>query len=119
MSSPALYPDASMPATSSSSAASLDSRFGANPPSSPTVVPGLVGGVQPGDRLGDLAVAVADRGPHALTQVLRAAVAQLGRLELAGGGAGRHGRPPHRAGPQREFDLDRRVAPRVEDLTGV
>ena len=36
---PASYPAASIPPRSASSAASLDSRSGANPPSSPTAVP--------------------------------------------------------------------------------
>ena len=48
-----------------------------------------------------------------------AAVAQLDRLELAGGGARGHGGAAGRAGIERDVDLDRRVAPRVEDLARV
>ena len=46
----------------------------------------------PGDRLRDLAVDVLDRLRDALAAPGVAAVAQLGRLELAGRRAGRHGR---------------------------
>ena len=56
---------------------------------------------------------------HALAAVGVAAVAQLGGLELAGRGAGGHGRAPGRARAQRELDLDGRVAAAVEDLAGV
>ena len=48
-----------------------------------------------------------------------AAVAQLGRLELARRGARGHRRAPVRAGAQLDLDLDRRVAAAVEDLAGV
>ena len=46
----------------------------------------LVGGVAPADRLGDLAVDVADGLRDALAEVLLAAVAQLGGFELTRGG---------------------------------
>jgi hypothetical protein len=75
--------------------------------------------VRPRDRLGDLAVDVADRLGDALAAPGVAAVAQLGGLELAGRGAGRHGGAAGRAGAQHELDLDGRVAARVEDLAGV
>ncbi len=80
---------------------------------------GLVEHVVARDRRGDLAVDVRDRLRHALAEVGVAAVAQLGRLELAGRGAGRDGRAAVRAGAQRELDLDGRVAARVQDLAGV
>ena len=54
-----------------------------------------------------------------LPPYVRAAVAQLGGLELAGRGARRDGRAAGRAGAQGELDLDGRVASRVEDLAGV
>ena len=68
--------------------------------------------------VGDLPVDVArppSRRPCRPTRV--AAVAQLGRLELAGRGARRHRRAPDARPPSKvDLDLDRRVAPRVEDL---
>ena len=79
----------------------------------------LVEHVAARDRRGDLAVDVRDRPRHALAEVGVAAVAQLGRLELAGRGAGRDRRAAARARAQREVDLDGRVPARVEDLTGV
>src|ERR1700677_2494757 len=48
-----------------------------------------------------------------------AAVAQLRRLELAGGRARRHRRAPVSSRAQLDLDLDRRVAAAVEDLAGV
>src|SRR5207248_2104960 len=47
------------------------------------------------------------------------AAAQLGRLELTRRRARGNRRAPGGAGPQRELHLDRRVAPRVEDLAGM
>ena len=47
------------------------------------------------------------------------AVAQLDGLVGAGRGAGRDGGPADRAVGEDDVDLDRRVAPRVEDLAGV
>ena len=62
----------------------------------------LVGGVAcPSSRRGDLAVDVGHRARHALAPPRRAAVAQLGRLELARGGARGHRRAAVRAGAQR------------------
>ena len=58
----------------------------------------------------------ADGAWHALAAVAVAAVAQLDRLVLAGGRAGRHRGPAPRAAVQQHLDLDRRVAPGVEDL---
>ncbi len=79
----------------------------------------LVVGVEAGDRRGDLAVDVRDRLRDALAAPGLAAVAQLGRLELARRGARRHGRAAGGAGAQDELDLDGRVAAAVEDLAGV
>ena len=79
----------------------------------------LVGGVLPADGGRDLAVDVVDRARDALADPIRAAVAQLDRLELAGRGARRDGRAAPRAGVQAQLDLDRRVAAAVEDLAGV
>ena len=80
---------------------------------------GLVERVAAGDRLRDLAVDVPDRLQHPLAEVGVAAVAQLGRLELAGRGAGRHRGAALRARAERELHLDGRVPARVEDLAGV
>ena len=71
------------------------------------------------ERLGDVAVDVRDRLRDALARPGVAAVAQLGRLELAGRGARRHRGAAAGAGVERHLDLDRRVAPRVEDLARV
>jgi hypothetical protein len=79
----------------------------------------LVGGVAALDGLGDLAVDVAHRLRHALAAVRVAAVAQLGGLELARGGAAGDDRAPRGARAQRELDLDGRVAPAVEHLPGM
>ena len=79
----------------------------------------LVGGVVAGDGLGDLAVDVADGLHDALAAVGVAAVAQLGGLELAGGGAGGDGGAPVRAGAQLDLHLDGGVAAGVEDLACV
>ena len=77
----------------------------------------LVEGVEALQHAGDLAVDEPDRGLHALAAVALAAVAQLDRLVLAGRRAARHRRPSVRARRQHDFDLDGRVAARVEDLT--
>ena len=71
------------------------------------------------DRLGDLAVDVADGLGDALAQPRVAAVAQLGGLELAGRGARGHRGAAGGAGAQDDVDLDRRVPAGVEDLAGV
>ena len=83
------------------------------------VEPLLVGGVEAGDRLGDLAVDVADRLRDALAAVGVAAVAQLGGFELARGGAGGHRGAPVRAGAQGDLHLDGGVAAGVKDLACV
>ena len=76
----------------------------------------LVGGARAGERLRDRVVDVADRRRHALAAPALAAVAKLGRLELAGRCAGRDRGAAERAAVEPDVDLDRRVAPRVEDL---
>ena len=73
-------------------------------------------GVEPDERVVDLAVDVADGVEHALAAEAVAAVAQLDRLELAGRGARRDDGPPARAAVEDDLDLDGRVATRVEDL---
>ncbi len=80
---------------------------------------GLAGGVLAADGGGDLAVDVVDRLAHPLAHPVRAAVAQLGGLELARRGAGGHRRPAPRPGLQAELDLDGRIAAAVEDLAGM
>src|SRR5581483_3748854 len=50
---------------------------------------------------------------------LGVAVAQLDRLALAGGSAGRHRRAAPRAGLQLHLDLDRGIAARVENLARI
>ena len=62
---------------------------------------------------------VRDRLRDALAAPRGAAVAQLDRLVHAGRGARGHGRPADGAALERDVDLDRRVAARVEDLAGV
>ena len=77
----------------------------------------LLRGVEAHDRLGDLGVDVLDRLQHALAAVAGlVAVAQLERLARAGRGARRHGRPSDHARFEQHVGLDRRVAPRIEDL---
>ena len=71
------------------------------------------------DRLGDLAVHVRDRLRDALAAPRLPAVTQLRRLELAGRRAGGDRGAAGRARAQRELDLDRGIAARVEDLAGV
>src|SRR5262249_20528751 len=66
-----------------------------------------------------LAVHVGDRLGDALADPLLATVAQLDRLELTGRGTRGNRGDAARAGLQRHLDLDRRVAPGIEDLTGV
>ena len=79
----------------------------------------LVGGVEAEERVGDLAVDVADRAGDALPEPGVAAVAELDRLVLAGRGTGRHRREPERPRLEPDLDLDRRVSPRVENLSPV
>ena len=54
----------------------------------------------------------------ALAEVAVPAVAQLDRLEGAGGGAAGHHRPGERSVVEEDLDLDGGVAARVEDLAG-
>ena len=76
----------------------------------------LVGGVAPGERPVDLAVDVGNGLPHPLAAVARAAVAQLGRLALAGRCARRHAR--HAGGPVAEMDprFHGRIAAGIDHL---
>ena len=76
----------------------------------------LVVGVQALDGGTDLLDHRVDGLLDALAQVPVAAVAQLDRLELAGGRAARHGGPAERAVVEQDLDLDSGVAARVEDL---
>jgi hypothetical protein len=76
----------------------------------------LIGGVEPADARGDLAVDVRDRPRDRLPGVRVAAVAQLDGLVHARRGARRHRRPAARAGLELDVDLDRGIAARVEDL---
>src|SRR5215218_4660829 len=80
---------------------------------------GLVEHVAARDCGGDLAVDVRDRPADALAEIGVAAVAQLGRLELAGRRAGRDRRAAARAGAELQVHLDCRVPARVEDLARV
>ena len=79
----------------------------------------LLGGAGAGQRRGDLAVDVGDGARDALAGPGVATVAQLDRLELAGRGAGGNRGQTAGAGLQRDFDLDGRIAARVEDLARV
>ncbi len=54
-----------------------------------------------------------------LAAVLSTAVAQLYRLEGAGGGAARHARPADGAVVEYDLNLHGRVAPGVQDLPGM
>ena len=79
----------------------------------------LFGGVDADQRFGDLAVDGGDRLEHALAHVARlVAVALLDRFVGAGGGARGHGGAAHGAVFEDDVDLDRRVAPAVEDFAG-
>ncbi len=76
----------------------------------------LIEGVQAEDRGRDLIV---DRGHglgHALAPIARPAVPQLQRLAGPRGCPGRDGRPPGCAGIEAHLDLDRGIAPGVQDL---
>src|SRR5262249_41726193 len=79
----------------------------------------LIGGAGADEGLRDLAVHVGDGAGDALAVPRRSAVAKLGGLELARRGARRYGRAAARAGVEGHVDLDRGIAPRVEDLTRV
>ena len=67
----------------------------------------------------DLVHHVVDGAADALAAVLGAAVAELYRLERAGGRARRHARPADGAVVKHDLDLHRRVAPGVQDLPGM
>ena len=79
----------------------------------------LVVCVEPAHGSGELALDVRHRLGDALAAVRVAAVAQLHGLELPGRRARRDGRAAERTGVEEHVDLDGRVAPRIEDLTGV
>ena len=71
------------------------------------------------DMIEDLAVDRRDGLGDALAEELGfVAVAQLDRLVRAGRGARRHRGAAHRAVLEHHVDLDRRIAPAVEDLAG-
>ena len=76
----------------------------------------LVAAVAADQRARDLVVDVGHRPRDALAAVGRSAVAQLGRLELAGRGPRRDRGAPAGAARQHQLDLDRGVAATVEDL---
>ena len=73
----------------------------------------LVGGVRARQRPRDLAVDVGDRSLYPLAPPARAAIAQLGRLELARRRAGGHRRVAVRSRAKPDLDLHRRVAAAV------
>ena len=71
---------------------------------------------RPGERPGDLVVDVADGLLDSLAAPGLAAVAQLGGLELAGRGAGRHRGAAAGAVLEHDVDLDGRIAAAVENF---
>ena len=73
--------------------------------------------VEAAHRSGNLAVDVADSRAHALAEIPRPAVAKFDRFVFAGRCARWHGRASDCAALQLDFDFDRGVAARVEDLT--
>ena len=80
----------------------------------------LIGGVHPADGRRDRLVDVRDGAQYALASVGRwIAVAELDRLVDARRGARGDGRPAERAAFEHDVDLDRRVPPRIEDLSRV
>ena len=78
----------------------------------------LVVGVEALERRADLLDDTGHGLLHALAAVRLLAVAQLDRLERSGRGTARDRRAGERTVVQRHLDLDRGVAPRVEDLAG-
>ena len=80
----------------------------------------LFGGVIADEFLGNLAIHSGDCFEHAFAHKTRlVAVALLIRLMRAGGGARRHRGAAHGTAFKIDVDLNRRVAPAVEDLAGV
>ena len=78
---------------------------------------GLAGSDHAGEPRCQLPLHVLERRQHPVAAVApRIAVAQLHRLVRAGGGAARHGGATERAVVERDVDLDRGVAARVQDL---
>ena len=67
----------------------------------------------------DLVHHVVDGAADALAAVLGAAVAELRRLERAGGRAGRHARPADGTVVEYDLHLHSGVAPGVQDLPGM
>ena len=79
---------------------------------------GLVRGILAVQRSGDLAIDVAGRLQRAFAEVTRlVAVPQFHRFVLAGGCSGRHSRPSHTSVGEVNVRFDRRVAPRIENLS--
>ena len=78
----------------------------------------LVVGVEADECLARAVLTASHGLQHALAEVALAAVAQLDGLELAGGGAGRHGRATDGSVVEGHLDLDGGVAARVQDLAG-
>ena len=76
----------------------------------------LIVGVEPDDGGRDLVEHGLDGLLDALAAVAVAAVAEFDGLVLTGRGAGGHRGPGEGAVVERHLDLDRRVAPGVEDL---
>jgi len=75
------------------------------------VDPGLLGGVQAHEGLGDLGIDVLDRAQHPLAEIaVRIAVAQLDRLARPGGRARGNRRPAHHAGFEENVAFDGRIA---------
>ena len=72
--------------------------------------------VEPDEHVVDLVVDVPDRVEHALAAEALTTVAQLDRLELPGGRAGRDDGPALGPAVEEHLDLDRGVAPGIEDL---
>src|SRR5262249_20267414 len=79
----------------------------------------LLAGSEAGEESRELAVDVRNGAGDALPEPGLAAVAQLDGLVLAGGGAGWHGGSAERPRLEPDFDFERRVPPRVEDLASV
>ena len=77
----------------------------------------LVERVEPDDRFGEVFVDVPDRGLDAFAAVARGVVVtQLDRLVRAGRCAGRHTGDAAVAAEQRDLDLQRGIAARIENL---